>query len=226
MGDVVQLREACFQSFPARKIEFQKRRQEYRDVRGILWHPIRFSRPLTPSMLQETLALYATCAPSDLPHLINRLSHLLLWDPNSVTLRIRRGIALYRLRSLSLSLADLTSAVTLSTTSTTGEPNSHAPDFDALRFRALVLEELHDTPGVLRDVTMVLKDSPHDILALSLRAALRGNEGDLVGAQADLMSTNEAIMGEKVYRSRLGDSDCDLEYMARGVAYMSVSCER
>lgn len=73
------------------------------------------------------------------------------------------------------------------------------------------------------DLDLVLTVSPHDILARSLRATLRANASNLKGAQEDLAATNEAITKELAYRSRLGDSDCDLEYLARGWAYVSVS---
>lgn len=74
----------------------------------------------------------------------------------------------------------------------------------------------------MRDIDLVLASTPHDVLALSLRAALRGVAGDVKGAQADLAATNAAVRNGKAYRSRLGDADCDLEYLARGWAYCHV----
>ncbi|KAL8291555.1 hypothetical protein RQP46_002533 [Phenoliferia psychrophenolica] len=52
---------------------------------------------------------------------------------------------------------------------------------------------------------------------------MRGNSGDLKGAQADLATTNKAVTSDMAYRSRLGDGDCDLEYLARGWAYSSIA---
>lgn len=79
-----------------------------------------------------------------------------------------------------------------------------------------------DTDASLRDVEAVLSTESNDVLCLSLRASLRGNTGDTAAAQADLAATNTAIRSGKVYRSKLGDSDCDLEYLARGWAYSVV----
>lgn len=79
-----------------------------------------------------------------------------------------------------------------------------------------------DNEAAMTDIQAVLGRSPDDILVLSLRGALRGNAGDLKGAQADLAATNRAITSDKAYRSRLGDSDADLDYVARGWAYVSV----
>lgn len=74
----------------------------------------------------------------------------------------------------------------------------------------------------MRDVEAVLSVEPNDVLCLALRASIRGNAGDVASAQADLAATNAAIRSGKVYRSKLGDSDCDLEYLARGWAYSVV----
>lgn len=52
---------------------------------------------------------------------------------------------------------------------------------------------------------------------------MRGTAGDLKGAQEDLATTNRAVTGDRAYRSRIGDADCDLEYLSRGWAYSSVS---
>ncbi|GAA6035035.1 hypothetical protein JCM8097_002154 [Rhodosporidiobolus ruineniae] len=200
VGDVVQLREALFVSFPERRTEFQSRRQAYREA---------------------TLQLYETASHADLPTLINRLSHVLLFDPTSVSTHIRRGIAFYRLRLLPESLADLDQAVELSTRGKDGE-KAHEPDVDALRARAMLYEEMHDNASALRDLTAALSQAPHDVLSLSLRAIIRSNSGDLEGAQADLAATNTAVRSGKAYRSRMGDSDCDLEYLARGWAFCGV----
>lgn len=74
----------------------------------------------------------------------------------------------------------------------------------------------------MRDIDLVLKSTPNDVLALSLRAILRGSAADVTAAQADLAATNAAVRSGKAYRSRLGHADCDLEYLARGWAYCSV----
>ncbi|GAA5973247.1 hypothetical protein JCM11641_003033 [Rhodosporidiobolus odoratus] len=201
VGDVVQLREAIFTSFPERRNELQTRRQAYRE---------------------ETVQFYDSSSHGDLPELINRLSHVLLHDDTSVSLRIRRGIAYYRMRLLSKALEDLTRAIEISTRSIEGEPDQHDPDVDALRARALVYEEMHENDTALRDVENALSQAPTDVLSLSLRAVIRSNSGDLDGAQTDLAATNQAVRSGKAYRSRLGDSDCDLEYLARGWAYCGV----
>jgi len=85
----------------------------------------------------------------------------------------------------------------------------------------LYLSHSHNT-AALRDVDVVLTSTPHDVLALSLRASLRGVSGDAKAAQADLAATNAAVRSGKAYRSRLGDADADLEYLARGWAYCHV----
>ena len=74
----------------------------------------------------------------------------------------------------------------------------------------------------MRDIEAVLAQVPRDVLALSLRATIRGNDGDATGALADLATTNAAVLAGKAYRSRLGDVNSDLEYLARGWAYCSV----
>ncbi|GAA6012604.1 hypothetical protein JCM10207_009054 [Rhodosporidiobolus poonsookiae] len=201
VGDVVQIREAIFSSFPDRRSEFQALRQKYRE---------------------DTIQLYDSSSHADLPRLINRLSHVLLYEPTSVSFRIRRGLALYRLRLVVEALEDLNRALELSKRGSEGEGDVHEPDVDALRARALVLEEMHDNAAALRDVEAALIQAPHDVLSLSLRAIIRSNRGDLVGAQADLAATNAAVRNNKAYRSRLGDADCDLEYLARGWAYCGV----
>lgn len=139
LGDVVQLREALFASFPDRKIEFEKRRRAFREVRSFCFPCCLV---LTRSPQQETIRLYEISSHDALPSIIDRLSHILLYDPSSVSIRIRRGTAFYRLRLLSDALRDLSKAVELSTTSVEGVVDQHEPDVDALRIRALVLEEL------------------------------------------------------------------------------------
>ncbi|KAI5475808.1 hypothetical protein MNV49_000819 [Pseudohyphozyma bogoriensis] len=202
VGDVVQLREAIFQSYPQRRLVFEEKRQQYREA---------------------TIRDYEQGPHVTLPSIINQLSHVILWEPMSVSMRIRRGIAKYRIRDLEGALEDLNKAVELSRRGADGTKDEHEPDIDALRARAMVKEELHDNAGALEDITTVLATSPYDVLALSLRAGLRGNSGDLKGAQADLSETNLAITSDKAYRSRIGDSDCDLEYLLRGWAYSSIA---
>lgn len=192
--------------------------------------------------LQETIQLYDSSSYTDLPSLINRLSHILLYESSSISTRIRRGIARYRLRDLSNALDDLDSAIELSTRSRIreGEDGREVEeegeiDLDALRMRALVREEMQyvhfaysrragmtvltslsthsDTLSALSDLEHLLSLSPNDVLALSLRAKLRGNSGDLEGAREDLAETNLAVRNDLAYRSRLGDGECDLEYL-------------
>lgn len=125
VGDVVQLREALFKSFPERRTEWQERRQAYR---------------------HETLDLYSSSNYAQLPDLVDRLSHILLFEPTSVSLRVRRGLCFYRLRLLDKALEDLDAAVDMSRRGVDGEPDVHEPDVDALRARALVLEEMQCVP--------------------------------------------------------------------------------
>ncbi|KAJ8296458.1 hypothetical protein OF846_000830 [Rhodotorula toruloides] len=194
VGNVVQLRDILFTSFPERRAIFEQRRRDFE---------------------RKTLDLYASASYNDLPRLAHHLSHVLLFDATSVSLRVRRGLVYYRLRFLQEALVDLNEGVQRAEES--GEAR-----IDVLRARALVLEELHDTDASLRDVEAVLSTESNDVLCLSLRASLRGNTGDTAAAQADLAATNTAIRSGKVYRSKLGDSDCDLEYLARGWAYSVV----
>ncbi|GAA5948965.1 hypothetical protein JCM21900_003156 [Sporobolomyces salmonicolor] len=160
-------------------------------------------------------------------------------------IRIRRGIVRYRLRDLATALEDLDNAVELSTRDVDRTPNRHEPDVDALRARALVMEEMQcvrsdydpasaltswltrasprDNGSPLADLEAILSQSPHDVLALGLRAMLRGSAGDLVGAQADLAATNQPPRSGNAYDSRLGDADCDPEYLVacRGLARLT-----
>ncbi|GAA5967843.1 hypothetical protein JCM3765_001898 [Sporobolomyces pararoseus] len=204
VGDVVQLREAIFQQYPERRVEFQTRRQKFKE---------------------ETIKLYDASSYQDLPNLINRLSHVLLWEPTSISTRVRRAICRFRLRDLSNALQDLEYALELSTRPRTGEDGgqqSGRVDLDALRVKALVLEEMHDNAAAIQTVEDLLLLSPNDVLALSIRAKLRAAAGDVAGAQDDLAETNLAVRNDLAYRSRLGDGECDLEYLTRGWAYSSV----
>ncbi|GAA5954514.1 hypothetical protein JCM8115_004612 [Rhodotorula mucilaginosa] len=201
LGEVTELRDKLFAAFPNRKQLYRSMRQEYR---------------------LNTLRLYKSSTFADLPVLLDRFSHILLFEPNSVSLHVRRGLVNYRLRLLDDALRDLDLAVHLSKRGLSGEKDKHKPDVDALRARALVLEELHRNKDALRDIEAVLAQVPRDVLALSLRATIRGNDGDATGALADLATTNAAVRAGKAYRSRLGDDDSDLEYLARGWAYCSV----
>lgn len=74
----------------------------------------------------------------------------------------------------------------------------------------------------MSDLEHLLTLSPNDVLALSLRAKLRGNSGDLEGAREDLAETNLAVRNDLAYRSRMGDGECDLEYLVRFWTFESV----
>ncbi|KWU44672.1 hypothetical protein RHOSPDRAFT_25581 [Rhodotorula sp. JG-1b] len=201
LGEVTELRDKLFAAFPNRKQLYRSMRQEYR---------------------LNTLRLYKSSTFTDLPVLLDRFSHILLFEPSSVSLHVRRGLVNYRLRLLDDALRDLDLAVHLSKRGLSGETDKHKPDVDALRARALVLEELHRNKDALQDIEAVLAQVPRDVLSLSLRATIRGNDGDATNALADLAATNAAVRAGKAYRSRLGDDDTDLEYLARGWAYCSV----
>ncbi|GAA5870905.1 hypothetical protein JCM16303_001625 [Sporobolomyces ruberrimus] len=204
LGDVVQLREAIFQQYPQRRLEFQHKREKFRE---------------------DTIALYDSSNYTDLPRLVDSLSHILLWEPSSISTRIRRAICRYRMRDLSHALEDLNYAINLSTRIASSEGQGRQAgsiDLDALRMRALVKEEMHENTSALEDLEQLLVLSPNDVLGLSLRAKLRAMYGDLDGAQDDLASTNLAVRNDLAYRSRLGDGELDIEYLARGWAYSSV----
>ena len=121
LGEVTELRNKLFAAFPNRKQLYRSMRQEYR---------------------LNTLRLYKSSTFTDLPVLLDRFSHILLFEPNSVSLHIRRGLVNYRLRLLDNALRDLDLAVNLSKRGLSGETDKQKPDVDALRARALVLEEL------------------------------------------------------------------------------------
>lgn len=121
LGDVVRLREALWSAYPARKQLFRARRQEFR---------------------LATLRLYKGASFSDLPTLLDRLSHILLYERDSVSLHIRRGYVNYRLRFVDDALRDLDAAVQLLSRGADGKEGMYKPDVDALRARALVLAEM------------------------------------------------------------------------------------
>lgn len=121
LGDVVQLREKLFSAYPERKQKLRDLRQTYR---------------------LATLRLYKSASFTDLPELLDRLTHVLLYEPKSVSLHVRRGYVNYRLRLLDASLADFHAAVEQSKVGVNGEKDRHKPDVDALRARALALSEM------------------------------------------------------------------------------------
>lgn len=121
VGDVVQLREKLFAAFPERKQKFRDLRQAYR---------------------LATLRLYKSAAFTDLPELLGRLSNVLRYEPNSISLHIRRGYVNYRLRFLEAAVADFQAAVEQSKLGINGEKDRHKADVDALRARALALAEM------------------------------------------------------------------------------------
>ncbi|CEQ39077.1 SPOSA6832_00575, partial [Sporobolomyces salmonicolor] len=104
VGGLVQLREAIFRSFPERRAQMQAQRQAYREA---------------------TIRLYDSSDYTNYPAVIKRLSHVLLFELTPISIRIRRGIARYRLRELAAALEDLDNAVELSTRDVDGTPNRH-----------------------------------------------------------------------------------------------------
>lgn len=243
LGDVVQLREAIFQQYPERKLEMQLKRANFRQVKSAL--PARTPVPTADvsrtnaSWTQETISLYDTSNYTDLPNLIHRLSHVLLFEPTSISTRVRRAICRYRVRDLSNALEDLEEALELAARGPTDDGAKEVErsvTVDALRIKALVLEEMQyvfiplesfsllvhkvivclgisDIASAGTVLERLLQLSPNDVLALSLRAKLRATSGDFEGAREDLAATNLAVQNDLAYRSRLGDGECDLEYL-------------
>lgn len=70
-----------------------------------------------------------------------------------------------------------------------------------------------DNTAAIETIEELILLSPNDVLALSLRAKIRAAAGDIKGAQDDLAETNLAVRNDLAYRSRLGDGECDLEYL-------------
>ena len=148
-------------------------------------------------------------------------------------LLVRRGVARFRVRNLIGASEDLTLAITLAngsgSSSTTSAP---APELiDALRFRALVREACHDHIGAREDLSELLIRSPRgDALSLALSASLRASQGDLQGAEDDLIGSTEELTRASGFRLSdiLGENE-DLVYTCRGWAFSSVrrrSCDR
>lgn len=80
-----------------------------------------------------------------------------------------------------------------------------------------------DSISALVDINLLLSLSPSDILVLSLRASIRASAGDVEGAKQDVSSANLSASQETDYRSEeLGDWDNDLDFLARGWAYIHV----
>ncbi|GAA6064768.1 hypothetical protein JCM10212_004416 [Sporobolomyces blumeae] len=215
-GEIVQLREAIFEREPEWREGFVKKRETFK---------------------RETIDLYASSSYLDLPTLHNRLSHVLLYDPLSISTLVRRGVVRYRMRELEGAIRDLDRAVEFSQEAVRaratpgdddpergeeGDARRDSVDLDALRFRALVREEINDIPSARIDLNRLLALSPTDVLALSLRAKLYGLEGDPTRARATLERCNDAVRNDKTYRSPNGDAECDLEYLSRGWAYSSI----
>jgi hypothetical protein len=71
-----------------------------------------------------------------LPDLLNRLSHVHLYEPQNSAIRIRRAYISYRLRHLEAAERDFTSALE---SSSEGGP---VQSLDALRGRALIRYEM------------------------------------------------------------------------------------
>lgn len=77
--------------------------------------------------------------------------------------------------------------------------------------------------SALVDLEQLIQISPNDIPARALRASTRARRGELKLAQSDVEHCNCMIAANQAWRSPLGDADCDLEFIARGWAYMGVS---
>ncbi|KAK4050048.1 hypothetical protein OIO90_005238 [Microbotryomycetes sp. JL221] len=205
LGDLVQLREAIYDQFPARRSESHDKRQAYRE---------------------ETLNLYQRAEHADMWNLINKLSHCLLWEPTSVLMRVRRAVVRFRVRDLGEAKTDLNEALKMTSRDKdhlldTEQRSTHV-DLEILRIRALVNHETNAYAETMSDVNAVLARSPHDVLALCIRSCLRSAKGDLKGAQADLALANESVAQDKAFQSSLSDCDSDLDFVARGWAYANI----
>lgn len=173
--------------------------------------------------------------------LLERISHILLWDSRSVPWLVRRGLVKFRLRALASAAEDLSKAVEYSSCDEDQVAGKVPPHLDALRYRAIVYDEMQCAYNLSRsesstdliscseseksrqDIDAVLARSPHDVLILSARAFHSASQGDLKEAQRHLTAINDAIEGGTCYLSELAPDDADLDYTARGWAYASVS---
>lgn len=88
--------------------------------------------------LKETLELYESGRHNDLPITLDRLSHVLLWETTSVSLRVRRATARFRVASFVDALQDLNDVIRLSERYS----QDNEADVDALRIRAAVYEQI------------------------------------------------------------------------------------
>ncbi|GAA5930672.1 hypothetical protein JCM1841_004733, partial [Sporobolomyces salmonicolor] len=190
VGGLVQLREAIFRSFPERRAQMQAQRQAYREA---------------------TIRLYDSSDYTNYPAVIKRLSHVLLFELTPISIRIRRGIARYRLRELAAALEDLDNAVELSTRDlavaqqkksddppryTSGASRLQVgPDglltaaFSCLLLRASARQSLGEYELALSDFETGLRLRPASVKDVgALRCALaevRAECGDREGAQRD-----------------------------------------
>ncbi|KAK4046859.1 hypothetical protein OIV83_005755 [Microbotryomycetes sp. JL201] len=193
LGDVVQLREAIYTQSPSRRTESNNKRQLYRE---------------------ETLRLYAVASYGQMFDLVDRLSHCILCEPTACTLRLRRAIALYRIRDFDGSMQDLNDIMEQMDV-------DKSVKLETLRIRSLVKYELNAQEAALIDCSIVLNQSPNDVLVLSIQSCLRTAQGDLRGAQLDLANANRVVSTDMAYKSILGSDDLDLEFVCRGWAYAS-----
>lgn len=94
---------------------------------------------------QDTIRLYLNTTFTALPDLLNRLSHVLLYEPDNISILVRRGYVNYRLRHLADAEHDFDKALKMSQASEgydCADGLTAFPNLDALRGRALVRHEM------------------------------------------------------------------------------------
>jgi len=196
LGEVKQLREAIFSMWPERKAEYQSRRDNFK---------------------KETLQLCTNSTGyAGLSSLLWSLDHVLLWEPKSTALLIRRGVVRYRLRDLQGSLEDLTKAVDLSRRH--GAPINDW--VDALCYRAMVKETCNDRNGALLDVDEALARQ-HRSIGFVIRAGLRASLSQTEEALEDLDSF-EIALSTNIEEDELARENKDLEMLVSGWARSAV----
>lgn len=194
LGEVKQLREAIFAMWPERKEEYHLRRENFK---------------------RETLeGCAATTGHDALPHLLWQLDHVLLWEPKSTSLLIRRGVVRYRMRELQGCLEDFTKAIDLS------RKYGSSDLVDALCYRALAREACNDRLAAMVDVEEALSRSQRAI-GFAIRASLKASLSDMQQAMEDLHSF-EMVLSASEAESEIAGENKDLEMLASGWARSAV----
>lgn len=129
LGSASQLQTSIFDRYPDRIEECEARRVAFE---------------------KTTVEAHESSTFESLPLLVDSLSHVLLWNPFSVSSLLRRGIARFRLRDLQGALNDFDNAVEASLLNhedkkgkgKAGEVIRAEVSIEALRMRAVIKEEI------------------------------------------------------------------------------------